>query len=110
MINAYLVVNKKEIHKKKLYNSSSQRITMSAFVVLLSHWISVSTFLVVVMVEGGGDDNSMLMQLWCGTQLGSSRGWGNPWGPDTPTRMDQGVGQDSVTRDIYFKPLIRQNS
>ena len=40
-------------------------------------------------------------------RLGSSRGWGNTWGSDTPTCTSQGAGQDSVTRDIYFKPLIR---
>jgi hypothetical protein len=41
--------------------------------------------------------------------VGSSRGWGNPGGSDTPTPAGQGASQDSVTRDIYFKPLIRQN-
>ena len=25
------------------------------------------------------------------------------------THTGQGAGQDSVTRDIYFKPLIKQN-
>ena len=42
-------------------------------------------------------------------RIGSSRGWGNPCGSDTPTPAGQGAGQDSVTRDIYFKLLIRQN-
>ena len=37
-------------------------------------------------------------------ELGSSRSWGNPSGSDTPTHTGQGVGQDSVTCNIYFKP------